>query len=437
MNSGLPQRTDRLVTLAINDREVSLITEGASPRAAPRQESLTILTIQCLARWVSVCEQLLTNAKDYKLLGAHLYHFLFDSELGSRLDALLMFAEMTGSRVRIEIQIDSRAQDQVRLPWEFLYRIKGDDAAGYGLGYHSLLTLARTVSGVPATPPALKTQHIRILVVCCKPAGLPSFGDVAMLEFIEKLPTIGPCTVTTLQNVSSDVFFESLKKEQPDIIHFIGHGRWNGTASRGELAFCEPEQWVAAATIAAGIRSAMSRLPRLALLHSCLGAFSEPGLEVFSGATLNTVAAELLGIGIPAVVAMQYEIIALDANRFATHLYRSLFEGRPIDVAVQEARHVIAQKRAFANRCFGTPVLYKGGGGDGYLFDWVTPAPPVATPDASRWNQEPRPAEEQVGKTHRDEGGPVLPSIPEASGSTVRVALRPLELRAREQEGQS
>ena len=90
---------------------------------------------------------------------------------------------------------------------------------------------------------------------------------------------------------------------------------------------------------------------RLALLNSCEGARGSEH-DVFS-----STAAILVRRGLPAVVAMQYEITDRAAVEFARSFYEALAEGLPVDAAVAEARKSISL--AVTNTVeWGTPVLY-------------------------------------------------------------------------------
>ena len=87
------------------------------------------------------------------------------------------------------------------------------------------------------------------------------------------------------------------------------------------------------------------------LLNSCEGARGSAH-DVFS-----STAAILVRRGLPAVVAMQYEITDRAAVEFARSFYEALAEGLPVDAAVAEARKAISL--AVTNTVeWGTPVLY-------------------------------------------------------------------------------
>ena len=67
--------------------------------------------------------------------------------------------------------------------------------------------------------------------------------------------------------------------------------------------------------------------------------------------------ASLVECGIPAVIAMQFEVSDDMATLFAEEFYSSLVDGLPIDAALTETRRAIFFS---GNRVeWATPVLYK------------------------------------------------------------------------------
>jgi hypothetical protein len=99
---------------------------------------------------------------------------------------------------------------------------------------------------------------------------------------------------------------------------------------------------------------------RLAGLNACEGARGSDR-DVFS-----STAAILVRRGIPAVLAMQYEITDRAAIEFARTFYEALADAMPVDAAVAEARKAISLAVANAVE-WGTPVLYMHSP-DGVLF---------------------------------------------------------------------
>jgi hypothetical protein len=116
-------------------------------------------------------------------------------------------------------------------------------------------------------------------------------------------------------------------------------------------------------------RYLMKSRSRLALvvLNSCLGTKSGDG-EKFS-----SVAAGLVKSGVPAVIAMQYEISDDSARVIAKTFYTSLALNMPVDAALTEARLQIFLDDK-NNLEWATPILYMQIP-DGQLFEFKGPRP--------------------------------------------------------------
>jgi hypothetical protein len=73
---------------------------------------------------------------------------------------------------------------------------------------------------------------------------------------------------------------------------------------------------------------------------------------------MTGVAPNLVQRGLPAVVAMQYEILDATAKQFADEFYRALALGWPVDAAMQTTRNSISIEVGSDKPDFATPVLY-------------------------------------------------------------------------------
>jgi CHAT domain-containing protein len=70
------------------------------------------------------------------------------------------------------------------------------------------------------------------------------------------------------------------------------------------------------------------------------------------------IAPQLVQRGVPAVVAMQYEVYIKTAKVFIEDFYTVVAARKPIDWATQSARNAISLEFGLDNREFATPVLY-------------------------------------------------------------------------------
>jgi len=121
---------------------------------------------------------------------------------------------------------------------------------------------------------------------------------------------------------------------------------------------------------------------RLALLNACEGGRASK-TDPFAG-----VGQSLLQQGVPAVIAMQFEVTDDTAITLAHSFYAALADGYPVDAALTEARKTIFARNAVE---WGTPVLYMRAP-DGRIFDVANLDPSaktqnqIATLLSDRWS---------------------------------------------------
>ncbi len=136
------------------------------------------------------------------------------------------------------------------------------------------------------------------------------------------------------------------------ILHFVGHATTDDEVGEGLLLLAD--DYGSSAPLSAtqlGRLLGDHRTLRLAVLNACEGA---RGHERNS---FSSMASMLVQRGLPAVLAMQYEISDEAAIEFTTSFYRALVANLPIDAAATEARKAIslAMDRSME---WGTPALF-------------------------------------------------------------------------------
>lgn len=122
---------------------------------------------------------------------------------------------------------------------------------------------------------------------------------------------------------------DRLQSSRPDILHIISHGEADGLYlwENDELALVTASQLAATLNLVESVK--------FVFLNACLA--GQPD----SATPYASLAQRLLQIGIPAVIAMQFEVADRAAAQFAGFLYRALVDGPcpgAIDVAVSIAR---------------------------------------------------------------------------------------------------
>ncbi len=291
--------------------------------------------------------------------GTHLFQALFSEEVQTALRRSQdrARAEKKGLRVRMRIE----APELSSLPWEFMY----DPSEGDFVCLSSetpivrYLEFDRPLEELSVEPP------ISILAVCASPSDRPGL-DVAkergrIEKATEEMRRDGTLTLTWQENTTYRELQRALRKGTYHILHFVGHGGFDSVADEGMLALTNDEGGTAL-TSATDLARLLADHPtlRLVVLNSCLGARGST-TNVFS-----STAAALVRRGVPAVVAMQYEISDLAAIEFSRSLYEAIADGLPIDAAVSEARKMVVVTARNSVE-WGTPVLHMRSP-DGVLF---------------------------------------------------------------------
>jgi CHAT domain-containing protein len=158
----------------------------------------------------------------------------------------------------------------------------------------------------------------------------------------------------------------ALLRDSFHVLHYMGHGGFDSEHG-GLLVFTDRTGHGTPVTSEdLGVMLHDHTSLRLAVLNACEGGRTDPD-DPFAG-----IADTLVRRGIPAVVAMQFEVSDNAAVEFAPALYGALAAGRPVDAAVSEARKAMYTVNPLE---WATPVLYLRAD-DAYLFDITKTAKP-------------------------------------------------------------
>jgi hypothetical protein len=171
----------------------------------------------------------------------------------------------------------------------------------------------------------------------------------------------GFLTVDRLPLASLSQLQRQLNNREYHIFHYIGHAGFLEDVQDGALIL-EDEKGRGRVVSGQDLGTLLGDHPslRLVVLNACEGARSGKA-DPFAGC-----AQSLVQQGIPAVIAMQFEISDAAAIAFSHEFYDVLAAGLPVDTALVEARKAI-----FAGDTqieWGTPVLHMRTE-DGRIFD--------------------------------------------------------------------
>lgn len=281
----------------------------------------------------------------------------------SVLDDVLPDGTLRGMRIRLRLDLaDEAVCSLAALPWELLYDPLNRDF--YGQGRRRLLV--RHLAAPHPVPPMALQPPLRILAVSSEPrSAAPLALETEMKALCEAFEDDNRVSIIPLANAKRDTLLSALRRHQPHILHFMGHGGVD-PKSGGHLLFEDKNQGID--RINGELLSVLLNdfSLRLVVLNACRTA-QMPRLR---GQTpFMTVGAALSLEGIPAVVAMQAPITDAAALHFSRTFYDSLASGDPVDVAVGEGRREIYALR-YGDRTpeWAAPVLFLRSH-DGRVFD--------------------------------------------------------------------
>ena len=158
-----------------------------------------------------------------------------------------------------------------------------------------------------------------------------------------------------------------LRQGEWHIFHFVGHGTYDAGRDEGMVSIVSREghSRLLTATELARLLADHNTL-RLVLLNCCEGACAGE-LDLFS-----STAATLVRRGLPAVLAMQFDITDMAAIQLSEAFYTALADGLPVDQAVAVARKAISLGMPNSLE-WATPVLFMRSD-DGRIFNIDPPS---------------------------------------------------------------
>ncbi len=393
----------------------SPVGEAASTFALPFSEDRMALLVLKLSGTRSRTRAIRSaEIEAARELGGKLFEAVFTGEVRDRLRSSLDEAqrqEGTGLRLKLRLQDAAELAD---LPWEYLY----DSSLDRFIAQSNQTPVVRYIEMPERIKPFTTQLPLRVLVMVSSPND-PDYPPLdverenAMLQqALDPLSRSGQVHVQRVERPTLASLQHCLQGGPFHIFHFIGHGGFDKSTEEGVLVLeDEQRRGVMADAHRIGTLLHDHRSLRLAVLNSCEGARNSR-TDPFAG-----VATTLIRQGIPAVVAMQFEITDEAAITFAGEFYAALANGFPIDAAVAEGRKAIYLRPNDVE--WGTPVLFTRAP-DGVLFEVTgSPQPEVQRPQTPEERQPveppaPRQSPPDVQQPRRPEVPP--PAGPESRG---------------------
>lgn len=305
--------------------------------------------------WADIEQQLaeirlpLTEQSQLIVLGEALYDFLFPPPIARCWAASLGHAQAGGKHLILRLR--SVESNLVRLPWELIY-----DRETSRFLVSSLQTPLVRYLPVPEPVVPMNVQSpLRVLVIISSPSDCPPLSVLQEEQWIRaalaplvqrQIVVVDTLTPVTALNLQAHL------RRGYHVLHYIGHGHFSSTGN-GELLLTS-ESATAAQPLDAEALGHLLRAStiRLTVLNACQTAVTSK-VEAFSGA-----AQLLVKAGLPAVVAMQFDIPDTSAITFSRVFYESLADGFPLQSAVTESRKALLIADGSDSKSWATPALF-------------------------------------------------------------------------------
>ena len=253
------------------------------------------------------------------------------------------------------------------MPWELLH-----DGKRYLFQGAKPSRVRRRLPSTESFDVPVVAPPIRILLVTARPEdGSCGYIDhrvsaLPLVEAMESLPGLVKIHVLsppTLSALSGELERARTEKKPYHVVHFDGHGVYDKTVGLGGLCFELPEdtvklekrRHVTVFTSELGPLMRDHRIP-LVFLEACQTAMSEKASE--------SVASELLKVGVASVVAMSHSVLVETARRFVSAFYQALAAGKRVGNAMLAGQRELEQDKS-RGRVFGADELK--------LHDWFVP----------------------------------------------------------------
>ena len=318
--------------------------------------------------------------KDVRSFGGHLYEALFAGPISTCLLRSMDEAERTHRGLRVRLRLGS-APALANIPWEFLY----DSASDGFLCLSDETPVVRYMDLPQRVEPLTAKAPLRMLCLISSPAGYPPLDverEWAKLE--EALgPTVqeGRLLIERVETPSLEALQRRLRRNDYHILHFVGHGAFDEQAQDGVLLLEDLDgKGYPVSGESLGVLLHDHDSLRLVVLNACEGARTS-STDPFAGT-----AQSLIRKGIPAVIAMQFEISDVAAITLANEFYSAVADGYPVDGALCEARKAIFTRVNAVE--WATPVLYMRSP-DGRIFEVEDQEERLATREMRRVLTEP------------------------------------------------
>ena len=285
-----------------------------------------------------------------RAFGRRLFESIFVGEVQSCLRRSLDEANRQGERLRIRLRL-ADVPELAALPWEYLY----DPTDEHFFSLSANTPIVRYLDLPQPTQPMTVKPPLKALVMVSSPSDAPPLDAEQewgkLHQALGDLEKQGLVALERMEEATLEALQRRLRQQAYHIFHFVGHGDFDQETQDGVLILeneAGRRRPVSGQVLGTLLRDHPSL--RLATLNACEGARSSQS-DPYAG-----VAQRLVQQGIPAVIAMQFELSDEAAMAFAHEFYAAMADSYPVDAALTEARKAIFSQGHEVE--WGTPVLY-------------------------------------------------------------------------------
>lgn len=294
-------------------------------------------------------------------MGEILRKFLFPAPIQELFSTTLNVSRVKGKEgIRVRINIKKESGELYQVPWEYCR----DDKSFLSLNKDT--PVVRYIDTNRTPNPISVPYPVKILLAWANPEDLDTL-DVqseidavkdALAEFVDS----GKVVIEDLPDASPSTLVSKVRQSPPHIFHFIGHGALLPRGG-GALALDNGRKSHVLLDGDRMLRLFQGDETKLIILSACQSgatggdAADNKADKSSSAQAFMGLAPKLVDGGLPAVVAMQYDLPNLAARPFMETLYQFLALGQPLDTAVTEAR-IGLDFNILESPHWGIPVLF-------------------------------------------------------------------------------
>lgn len=311
-----------------------------------------------LKQRLSDFRRLATSDASLREFGSQLFASVFQEDVKARYDESLgRVGEYAGG---LRLRVRTEAPELAALPWELLY----DPERGGYLELSQNVHIIRELRVPQPTRPMPVNLPLRVLVAIANPENAPVVMDKEhekdlISNSLSPLQVNRMVHLEFLEHTTRETLREKVL-EDFHVLHFVGHGKFEGGEGyllledeNGRAEQCDGKM------LAIFLKRTAMRLVVLNACESARGSAEQVGERAFRG--FAGVAQGLVDAGLPAVIAMQFNIVEESSRIFASAFYEGLASFQDVDHTLSGARLALFSRWGWKDPDWATPVLFLRG----------------------------------------------------------------------------